>query len=109
MDNIYLVPLIVIALTIPLCIIAYYVGFYSGYAKCLKKYDEKQGNVDKKLIQYREYLVSETERWHKAGSDKTNSAIGKQDCTGHANALISARCEFEEVFNWDDLIEKQGV
>lgn len=39
MDNMYLIPLIVIALTIPLCIIAYYVG---GYAKC-KEYDEKQG------------------------------------------------------------------
>ena len=69
---------------------------------------EKQGNVDIKLIQYRKYLVSETEKWQKAGSDKTNSAIGKQDCTGHANAFISARSEFEKVFNWDDLIEKQG-
>ena len=39
MDNMYLIPLIVIALTIPLWIIAYYVG---GYAKC-KEYDEKQG------------------------------------------------------------------
>lgn len=69
---------------------------------------EKQGNVDIKLIQYRKYLVSETEKWQKAGSDKTNSAIGKQDCTGHANAFISARSEFEKVFNWDDLLEKQG-
>lgn len=42
MDNMYLVPLIVIALTIPLCIIAYYVGFYSGYAKCLKEYEKRE-------------------------------------------------------------------
>ena len=70
---------------------------------------EKQGDVDKKIIQYREYLVSETERWHKAESDKTRSAIGKQDCIGHTNAFISARSEFEKFFNWDTLIEKQGV
>ena len=42
MDNMYLVPLIVIALTIPLCIIAYYCGYHNGYAKCLKEYEKRE-------------------------------------------------------------------
>lgn len=72
---------------------------------------EKQGSLSKineKLRQYREYLVKETERWHKNEEDETLSKIGKQDCIGHANAYISARSEFEDLFNYDSWLEKQG-
>lgn len=45
MDNMYLISLFIIALIIPLCIIAYYCGYRNGYAKCEKEY-EKQPNTD---------------------------------------------------------------
>ncbi len=72
---------------------------------------EKQGGIGKineKLKQYREYLIKETERWHKKEEDKTLSKIGRQDCIGHANAYVSARSEFENLFNYDSWLEKQG-
>ena len=69
---------------------------------------EKQGSINEKLRQYREYLVKETERWHKNEENETLSKIGKQDCIGHANAYISARSEFEDLFNYDSWLEKQG-
>lgn len=71
---------------------------------------EKQGNINninEKLRQYREYLVKETERWHKKEEDETLSKIGKQDCIGHANAYISARAEFENLFNYDAWLEQK--
>lgn len=72
---------------------------------------EKQGGIGKtneKLRQYREYLIKETERWHKMKEDEKLSKVGRQDCTGHANAYIAARREFEALFNYDSWLEKQG-
>ena len=40
MDNIYAILLMIVGMTLFLCIIAYYIGFHSGYAKCLRKYEK---------------------------------------------------------------------
>lgn len=62
---------------------------------------EKQGEKIDKLVKYREWLISETERWTEKENDKTNSNAGKHCCIGAANALISARAEFEEIFDYE--------
>ena len=38
---------------------------------------EKQGEKIDKLVKYREWLISETERRHEKENDKTNSNAGK--------------------------------
>ena len=42
MDNIYAILLLIVGMTMFLCTIAYYVGFHSGYAKCLKEYEKRE-------------------------------------------------------------------
>ena len=74
----------------------------------MEEWLEKQGEIQNKLINYRNYLVYQSEYWSKKEHDKTNSKIGAQDCIGHANAFISARAEFEEKFDYDSWNEKQG-
>lgn len=72
------------------------------------KPDEKQGELIDKLVKYREWLISKTEQWTERKNDKTNSNAGKHCCIGAANALISARAEFEEIFDYESCFEKQG-
>jgi hypothetical protein len=81
--------------------------FHEKYVSWLEK-QGSIGNINEKLRQYRKYLVKETERWHKNEEDETLSKISKQDCIGHANAYISARSEFEDLFNYDSCLEKQN-
>ena len=69
---------------------------------------EKQGELIDKLVKYREWLISKTEQWTERKNDKTNSNAGKHCCIGAANALISARAEFEEIFDYESWFEKQG-
>lgn len=78
--------------------------------KCISWLEKQDsiGKINEKLRQYREYLVEETERWHKKEEDETLSKIGKQDCIGHANAYVSARAEFEEIFDYESWLQKQG-
>ena len=69
---------------------------------------EKQGELIDKLVKYREWLISKTEQWTERKNDKTNSNAGEHCCIGAANALISARDEFEEIFDYESWFEKQG-
>ena len=74
----------------------------------LKSLLEKQGELIDKLVKYREWLISKTEQWTERKNDKTNSNAGEHCCIGAANALISARAEFEEIFDYESWFEKQG-
>lgn len=55
-----------------------------------------------KLMEFREWLVGETERWSEQAKDPNNSRDGEHMDRGHADAFISARAKLEELFNyWD--------
>lgn len=55
-----------------------------------------------KLMEFREWLVSETERWSEQAKNPTNSKEGEHMDRGHADAFISARAKLEELFDyWD--------
>ena len=64
--------------------------------------------IKEKAKRYREWLISKTEQWTERENDKTNSNAGKHYCIGAANALISARAEFEEIFDYESWLEKQA-
>ena len=55
-----------------------------------------------KLMQLREWLVSETERFQEQSKSPDASKEGSHYDRGHAAAFISARSKLEELFNyWD--------
>lgn len=55
-----------------------------------------------KLMEFREWLVSETERFQENAQAPNASSEGAHYDRGHAAAFISARAKLEELFNyWD--------
>jgi hypothetical protein len=55
-----------------------------------------------KLMEFREWLVSETERFQENAKAPNASSEGAHYDRGHAAAFISARDKLEELFNyWD--------
>lgn len=78
------------------------------YYEDVESWLEKQCELIDKLVIYREWLISKSEWWTEKENDKTNSNAGKHYCIGGANALISARAEFEEIFDYGSWLEKQG-
>ena len=55
-----------------------------------------------KLMEFREWLVSETERFQESAEAPNASSEGAHYARGHAAAFISARAKLEELFNyWD--------
>lgn len=55
-----------------------------------------------KLMEFREWLVSETERFQEEAKAPNASDVGASFDRGHAAAFISARAKLEEMFNyWD--------
>ena len=53
-----------------------------------------------KLMEFREWLVSETERFQENAKAPNASSEGAHYDRGHAAAFISARAKLEELFNY---------
>ena len=70
----------------------------------MKAEDNKKDYTDKqKLMQFREWLISETERFQEKAKALDASREGEHYNMGHAAAFIQARAELEELFNyWDE-------
>jgi len=55
-----------------------------------------------KLNEFRDWLISETERYQERAKNPDASACGKHYDRGTANGFIQARSELEKTFNlWD--------
>lgn len=56
----------------------------------------------KKLLDFRQWLITMTEKWQNESKNPTNSACGTHYDCGNADGFIRARAKFETLFDFLD-------
>lgn len=61
-------------------------------------------NVNERLNEFRNFLISETERFQERAKSPNASPCGSHFDRGHADGFIMSRAKLEELFDlWDNL------
>lgn len=79
--------------------------FAEGYEQAAKDLmDKAKQNVNERLNEFRNFLISETERYQEMAKSPNASPCGSHFDRGQANGFISVRGKLEELFDlWDNL------